>query len=183
MGHNPKSSPPPECLAEEKQKKSGDYKCGDVLERLKEDFRNKCYLCESKAPNTINVEHFIPHRGDTDLKFDWANLFLSCGHCNNTKLAKPEYDHILNCTDPEHDVENRIRYEIKPFPKEKAHITALDEAAEVRNTVFLLEAVYNGTTPLKSIESENIRKNLLDEIIRFQKLLYEFYHCTGQKIT
>jgi len=112
-----KSYPAPECPAEEKKMKNGDYKCGDVLERTKNDFRNKCYICEYKSPSTINVEHFIPHKGDKELKFDWDNLFWACGHCNNTKLDK--YGSMLNCTNSEHDVVNWIRYEMKPFPKEK----------------------------------------------------------------
>ena len=92
-----KSEHPPKCLSEEKKKANGDYKCGEVLDRLKEDFHNKCYLCEEKEPSTINVEHFIPHQGNKDLKFDWKNLFWACGHCNNTKLAK--YKNIIDCTD------------------------------------------------------------------------------------
>ena len=83
-----KSQPSPECLSIEAQKKNGDYKCGEVLSRIKNDFYNKCYICETQAPTTINVEHFRPHKGNVSLKFDWNNLFYACGHCNNTKLAK-----------------------------------------------------------------------------------------------
>jgi len=57
-----KSQPAPACLAEEKTKTSGDYKCGDVLRRLAADFKNKCYLCEHKRPTNLNVEHFAPPR-------------------------------------------------------------------------------------------------------------------------
>jgi uncharacterized protein (TIGR02646 family) len=89
-----KSQPAPECLAQQK-----DYKCGDVIPRLKADFHNKCYLCEDKGITSINVEHFIPHRGDKNLMYDWDNLFYSCGHCNNTKLAIPKFNNILNCTE------------------------------------------------------------------------------------
>ena len=70
-----KSQPAPPCLAKEKQKATGDYKCGDVFERTKTDFKNKCYICENKEPITINIEHFRPHKGDKKLKFDWNNLF------------------------------------------------------------------------------------------------------------
>ncbi|MDM8524520.1 HNH endonuclease [Desulfococcaceae bacterium HSG8] len=167
-----KSYPAPKCLAEEKKKKNGDYKCGNVLERLKNDFKNKCYICEYKCPSTINVEHFVPHRGDKELKFDWVNLFWACGHCNNTKSDK--YDNILNCTNSEHDLVNWIRYEMKPFPKEKVNITALRDDEIVKNTAQLLDAVYNGTTPLKKMESSNIRKSVLDEIMKFQAILYEY---------
>ena len=36
-----KSQPAPECLVSEKAKASGDYKCGDTLNRIKDDFKNK----------------------------------------------------------------------------------------------------------------------------------------------
>jgi uncharacterized protein (TIGR02646 family) len=168
-----KSTPPPACLEKEKKKANGDYKCGDVLERTKNDFKNKCYLCEYKEPPSINVEHFRPHKGNKDLKFDWTNLFWSCAHCNNTKGDK--FDNILNCTNPEHDVESLIKYEMKPFPEEKVKITALENAKIINNTVQLLLEIYNGTTTLKIIESANIRKALLKELVDFQKSLLKYY--------
>ena len=81
-----KSQPAPDCLALEEAKANGDYKCADVLDRIKSDFKNKCYICEYKEPISINVEHFRPHKGAKNLKFDWNNLFWSCSHCNNIKL-------------------------------------------------------------------------------------------------
>ena len=36
-----KSQPAPPCLTNEKKKANGDYKCGQVLERLKANFKNK----------------------------------------------------------------------------------------------------------------------------------------------
>ena len=41
MLYLPKSQPAPDCLAHEKTKADGDYKCGDVLNRLASDFKNK----------------------------------------------------------------------------------------------------------------------------------------------
>jgi uncharacterized protein (TIGR02646 family) len=115
-----KSQPAPACLEAEKWKANGDYKCGDVLERMKHDFKNKCYICEELAPTTINVEHFRPHGGNIDLKFDWNNLFFVCGHCNNTKLAG--YTNLLDCTDPNYRILDLIRIEMKPFPKERVKV-------------------------------------------------------------
>ncbi|NOQ63748.1 MAG: HNH endonuclease, partial [Methyloprofundus sp.] len=70
-----KSQPAPTCLIAEQGKASGDYKCGEVLERLKADFKNKCYLCEKQSPSAINVEHLVSHQGNKALKFSWDNLF------------------------------------------------------------------------------------------------------------
>ncbi len=168
-----RTAPVPSCLEAEKQKANGDYKCDDVIARLKEDFKNKCYLCESKGITCSNVDHFIPHRGDKGLKFDWHNLFLSCFHCNNIK--GDTFDNILNCTNPTHDVENWIGYEMNPYPMEKVKITALEDTDRVHNTVELLMQIYNGSTKQKIYESDNLRDALLDELLEFQKSLLKYY--------
>lgn len=37
---------------------------------------NKCYMCERKAPDSSQIEHFIPvSKGSEELKFSWENLF------------------------------------------------------------------------------------------------------------
>jgi hypothetical protein len=170
-----KTQPAPPCLSVEKAKANGTYNCDGVLELLKADFKNKCYLCEDKEPHSINTEHFVPHRGNIDLKFDWNNLFYCCAHCNNTKHDKAKYDSILNCTIEADGVDTKIKYHIDPWPKEKVEITALVADANVANTVDLLLEVYNGTTELKKIESANLRSKLLKEIRAFQDLLFAFY--------
>lgn len=172
-----KSQPAPLCLSVEKKKASGDYKCGEVLKRLNEDFNNKCYLCEEKEPSTINVEHFIPHKGDIDLKFEWNNLFLACSHCNNIKLAK--YDNIINCTDTNLKVTDLLQFIINPFPKEKVQIKSLSSDIKTEQTAKLLDEIYNGTTELKTIEGQNIRDKLSREILDFTKLLHEYFYEYG----
>ena len=60
MVHFPKSQPPPESLATEKLKPNGKYDCNDVLIRLRNDFKEKCYICEEGDINSTNIEHFKP---------------------------------------------------------------------------------------------------------------------------
>jgi hypothetical protein len=172
-----KSQPGPVCLEIEKTKANGDYKCGDVLTRLKNDFKNKCYLCESKEPESINVEHFVPHKGDNELKYSWNNLFWSCSHCNNIKSGN--YDNILNCADAEDRVEEKLKYIFKPFPFEMVEIESLDKSDKTKNTKELLLKVYNGTTRLKMIESSNLRNRLLEEIRSFQGSLIDYFKVTA----
>jgi len=171
-----KSQPAPICLNQEKEKTNGDYKCGDVLTRLKNDFKNKCYICEHKEPSNINVEHFKPHKGNKNLKFCWNNLFWSCSHCNNTKSGN--YDNILNCIDPDDKIEERLKYIFKPFPFESVKIKSLDDSNKTKNTEELLLKVYNGTTTLKKIESSNLRNRLLKEIKSFQENLIDYFEET-----
>ena len=172
-----KSQPAPLCLSVEKKKAQGDYKCGEILEKIKTDFHNKCYLCEEREPSTINVEHFRPHKGDKDLKFDWNNLFFACSHCNNTKLAK--YNNLLDCTDNSKIIVELLKFDIKPFPREKVNITALNSEPQVTSTAKLLNDIYNGTTKLKNIEDLNIKNKLIKEIIEFQSILQEYYTEPG----
>ena len=168
-----KSKPAPLCLSEEKKKTNGDYKCGEVLTRLKNDFHNKCYLCEEKEPSSINVEHLFPHKGDKNKKYDWNNLFWSCVHCNNTKLAK--YENIINCTNFSQIVTDLLKFEINPFPFEQTFISPQTEEYKVVQTAKLLNEIYNGTTKLKNIEGENKRKKLITEIIEFNEKLHEYF--------
>lgn len=168
-----KSFPSPEILETEKLKASGSYRHEEVLKLLIKDFYNKCYICEYKKPTTLNIEHFIPHRNNIDLKFNWENLFLSCSHCNNIKSDK--YDRILNPIKEGEDVENFIKYEMPTFPKSKVKLTALNKGEKTLQTVDLLNDVYNGTTPLKAIESEYIREALLNELLDLQEALLIYY--------
>jgi hypothetical protein len=169
-----KSTKVPSSLAIEKAKKSSEnYRSEDVIFSIRDDFYNKCYLCEDYAPSTINVEHFVPHRGNRDLMFDWLNLFYACGHCNNSKLG--DYDNILNCTDDLHKILDWIQFSINPYPKEKVIILPKSSDIKVQNTVKLLLKIYNGEhTGLKTVEGENIRERLIVEMVKFTRRLNKY---------
>ncbi len=177
-----KSQPEPDCLVQERQKANGDYKCGCVLDRLKADFKNKCYICGNNAATSINVEHFKPHRGDHALKFDWLNLFFACAHCNQLKSDK--YDNMINCTDiADAEYLAYLHYFFNPFPYQKVRIEAISQNDKVIQTQQLLLSVFNGTTKLKTLEAANLRERLLEEIKDFQEHLinYAKAHDLGDK--
>lgn len=100
-----RSFPAPESLAEEAKKANGRYDKQDVIEQLKIDFHNKCYICEINELQDPNVEHLLPHKNGKypERKFDWENLFWSCGHCNGVKNNSKYDDGIIDCCkyDPE----------------------------------------------------------------------------------
>ena len=176
--------PAPKCLEIEKQKENGDYKCGNVLRVLQKDFYNKCYLCESKDLTSINVEHFIPHKGDKNKKFDWKNLFFCCSHCNNIKSDRyntSKDNEILDCTNPSHNVEKWLKYEIILFPKIEVKITVLKNEKIVENTASLLNEIYNGTTRLKKMEAVNLKKRLLDEILELEDIIQSYHQARSEK--
>jgi hypothetical protein len=168
-----KSQPAPPCLELEKNKRNGSYDCDGVRNRLQADFFNKCYICEDLGPTSLDIEHFIAHEGNQDLKFDWANLFFSCSHCNNTKSNR--FVDILDCTDFAQIITKCIQFEINPFPKEKVRFTALIDSNVINNTIKLLNEVFNGNTIRQTMEAENLRRKLIDEILNFTQLLNEYY--------
>jgi len=169
-----RSYPAPESLAIEKQKKSGNYGLQDVRLQLQKDFYNKCYLCEEKEISNIQIDHLKPHFNgkDKDRQFDWNNLFFCCPHCNNTKGDSE--NEILDCTQKEHKVYEWIEYSFTCFPKTKIEIKAKRETEIVKNTVSLLNQIYNGKTQNQKIESENMRKKVLKEMKEFEKLLLKY---------
>lgn len=171
MIHLPKSYPPPESLQNEKSKANGSYLQKDVLDRLRDDFKNKCYLCEEAGITSINVEHFVPHKDDKDLIFDWDNLFFSCHHCNNSKGT---IQNILDCTKDEL-VETKIRYQVRPFENSKILITPNVDDDITHNTVALLNKIHFGNTHLKTIAAENLTDKIVADLTDFLKIINDYF--------
>jgi len=150
-----------------------DYRKGEVIKILAEDCHNKCYICEDK-PTTINVEHIVPHRSEPTLKFDWNNLFIACGHCNNTKSAK--YDDIIDPTkcDPEDHI--ALSVEITDNLTGKVRIEPLETDGSTLETAELLDLVYNGgSTEIKEIECANLRNShLIPNLRMFLQYIHDF---------
>lgn len=96
---------PPSSLAVEEKKLRGSYNEPDVVQQLKEDSNDKCYICEMQGLADPEVEHLRPHnnRKIKERVFDWNNLFYACPHCNKMKTAGCHTDKILDCCeiDPE----------------------------------------------------------------------------------
>ncbi len=171
-----KSQPAPKCLAAEKSKNNGTYRCEGVAKQLNLDFKGKCYLCELKGLTSLNIEHFVPHRNDREIMYSWKNLFLCCPHCNGVKNdLRNKIGIILNCTEIGDQVDYAIRYRIDPFPGEQADIQATANSQAILDTVNLLSEIYNGNyTDQKEIESGHLREKLQSEIKRFQKLIENY---------
>lgn len=167
-----RSYPSPPSLEVEKQKTNGRYSQKDVVNQLRNDFWDKCYLCEMKNLQDPEVEHLIPHKGiDLELKFDWNNLFLSCGHCNNVKNARKYDSGIINCCNVDPESVLTFRYEngnVIINTKEKTDII-------VANTAQLLDEIYNKTnTGLRVIKCQVRVNQLSSEMNELYKMLFEY---------
>lgn len=104
--------PAPVSLAIESQKASGKYDKPDVVNQLREDAHDKCYICEMKGLQDPVVEHLLPHKCDkySERRFDWSNLFLACGHCNGVKNQRKYDEGVIDCCkqDPEELIDFRL---------------------------------------------------------------------------
>ncbi|MBK9151852.1 MAG: HNH endonuclease [Saprospiraceae bacterium] len=149
-----------------------------VKEQLKRMQFDKCYLCERKAPDTSQIEHFIPVNKDISAKFDWNNLFLACSHCNSIKNyvsdSKSQNLKLLNCTDFNNIITDLIEFSCDGKPKEKVVIREVDEfpSQEVKDTVLLLHSIFNYESDSLSFDA----KALTDEVIIEMKKLLDLLH-------
>lgn len=151
------------------------YSEQDVWDALSRVFNKKCYICETKEPNDINVEHFEPHLSDPDKKFDWGNLYFSCGRCNNIKLAK--YDELIDCCDPRIDVLRAIKHvpPVTPYAK-SLRIEAQHEDEKTKLTAELIEKVFNSThTPNKTVSASFLRKRVFQQFNLFLDLQRDYF--------
>lgn len=148
-----RSQTPPPSLEVEKRKACGKYNCRDVVEQLDHDFHGKCYICEVKPVQDPVVEHLMPHKNGKhpQRKFDWDNLFFSCGHCNSVKNQGRYDSGIIDCCSS--DPEQRIRFGIKDDDIDVRAMDECDEQAVL--TADLVVAVFNQrTTGIRTIASK-----------------------------
>lgn len=169
--------PAPASLAVESQKISGSYSEPDVIQQLKKDFNNKCYICEMKELQDPQVEHLLSHENGKyhDRKFDWNNLFWSCGHCNGVKNQKKYKEGIMDCciTDPEEYIYFRISGKEVVVTAQNKDETAV-RTAELVKEVFSLEntgmRTYKSDMRFKCLVSEmNVLYDNLEKIRKYPK--------------
>ena len=136
-----RSYPAPASLATEALKASGKYNCEDVTERLRQDFSDKCYICEIKPVTDPEVEHRLPHKNNSiaGRKFNWDNLYWSCRHCNSVKNQAKYDSGILDCCSC--DPEKYLAHEIK---ESVVFVSALNPSdGEAVLTAELIHEVFN----------------------------------------
>lgn len=147
----------------------------DVLDALNRVFHKKCYICETKEPTDINVEHFDPHLDDIDKQFDWNNLYFSCGRCNNIKLAK--YNDLLDCCDSNVDVLRAIKHvpPITPYAK-CLRIEPQYNDEKTKLTAELIDKVFNSRhTPNKTVSAVSLRKRVFKQVNLFLELQDKYF--------
>ena len=172
--------PAPKSLAIEKAKSSGRYDKPDVIEKLKQDFNDKCYICEMKGLQDPVIEHLLPHKNGEyiDRKFDWDNLFWSCGHCNGVKNRK-EYDvGIIDCC--KRDPEQLLMFDLVEDDVVVCPLAENDKEATL--TAKLIYEVFNiQNTGMRIQRSKHRLQKLQEEMNSFYKLLDKYKKFPGNK--
>ena len=77
-----RSQPAPASLNNKKS-----YSRKDVRKQLRNDFSDKCYLCEGKTYGSFQIDHLRPQKGFPELVYTWENLFPAHGDtCNQRRI-------------------------------------------------------------------------------------------------
>lgn len=160
-----KSQKAMESLQQEKMK-NGSYNTPEVNKALQELFHGKCYICENKQVTSYQIEHLVPHHNKPDLKYDWNNLFLSCAHCNNTKLD--QYHPILDCTVEAAILRRLLRKELSEF-KEYVRQYQEAEGEEKEDLKCLLKLRLKDSSPFAAFKRWLIRdhKDAYPELLTY----------------
>ncbi|WP_413052049.1 HNH endonuclease [Pseudomonas bubulae] len=146
---------PPASLA-----KKTSYSEHDVWKALNEIFHGKCYICETKDPQSIQIEHFVSVSTNDTKKFDWNNLFFACSRCNN--LKGNHFNDLIDCSDAGTDALRLIRHVIPPTPFSKSvTIEAQNNNPKTISTAKLISKVFNeDDTGNKSVASSSLRRRV-----------------------
>jgi hypothetical protein len=143
------------------------YSGQDVVKALREDFFDKCYICETKDPISLNVEHFEAHEGSDDKKYEWGNLFYACARCNNFK--RHYYNDLLNCTVAGVDVLRLIRH-APPITPWSSSVIIEPKANDPQtvSTANLISRVFNESdTGNKDVAGTYLRKRVYRRYAKF----------------
>jgi hypothetical protein len=164
-----RSFPAPASLASRRS-----YSKSDVLETLNRDFLSKCYICETRDPISLNVEHFIAHQENADLKYSWDNLFLCCARCNNFK--RHHYNRLLNCTDEQTDVLRAIEHVPPLSLGAKIRIIARATDERTLSTAALIDRVFNeDDSGNKKVASIFMKKRVFSEYARLVQHMNSYF--------
>lgn len=155
----------PECLGRR------IYNHQSVVDSLRIIFYDKCYLCEQGQLSDPEIEHFIPHEDNDNLKYSWGNLFYSCSRCNSIKSNT--YKNLLDCTSEGLDVFNEIKHSAGNAAVGKIILEATNPkpSQATLNTIALLNECFNSeNTGLRGVTKESLMEKIISDYIYLMNL-------------
>jgi len=146
------------------------YDGQDVQETLYSDQYGKCYLCEQETHKTFQIEHLKPKDEGyfPELKYEWTNLFLSCGYCNG---RKPNNLEILNPLKV--NIEDVITHKFD-INLGKIEFLSNSDDPTILQTIKLLSILFNGKSNIRDIKGKILFDDLNREILNFLKMLIQY---------
>ncbi len=161
----------PEILDIEKRKANGSYNKGDVKSLLYKDFYEKCYICGVKPlQDGGEIEHLVAHKGDLDKKFDWENLFLSCGHCNGIKNKKEYSENVINCTKINPNTQIK-----QVLSDNSVCVELIDANIQSETTAKLIEECFNAESTITRKKASTYRLDVLkSEMGKFYSVILKY---------
>jgi hypothetical protein len=160
-----------------------NYDDSDIIEAVKFDFFNMCYICEERIPRHSQTDHYSPQKFYPEKENCWENLFYVCEKCNNLKRAtynKSISTEIYNCC--EEDVESLISLRID-FENERIEIKISVESIKQKNTFELLNKIYNGINSKGKYDSHlDLQIEIQNKIEIFIEILENYDKQSDEKI-
>ncbi len=150
-----------------------NHKDKDIKDKIRNDFFVLCYICEEFVPVHFQIDHFKPQNNFPELKNNWENLFYCCGKCNGMRPRNINTDGnevLNNCID---DVEKLIKLEYIKKTK-KIKISSEHNSVKIKNTIKLLNRIYNGIGVKNSKAPYYKRVEIKKEIEKFEKLFEKY---------
>lgn len=146
------------------------YREPEVLEKLDNDFLNKCYLTEMKTSSWhMDIDHFEPYNEAPNRVFDWTNLYPIDHQANRIKPRKTPTGGYLDPCSPEDDVETDILYGLIQYGEEPRFWAKDPENIRACNTAKLLKRLHGVEDEDTRAKTKHLRtsiKQKYDEVMK-----------------
>ena len=140
----------------------------DVQDALMLESDKKCYLCEQYVNKTFQIEHNKAQTVQPHLRYEWSNLFMSCGYCNGRKSGG--YDVLDPATN---NIEDLITHHLDLSRKfitfNTDHLNP-----QTLSTVELLSKLFNGKNNLRDVKCKVLYEDLQREYVSFLQFLLDY---------
>jgi len=146
-----------------------------IKEKVRDDFFHLCYICEEYVPVSFEIDHFFP-KGQKEfehLTHEWTNLFCICSKCNKERpkdINTKGKEVLNNCIDDVEKIIN-LRYE-----NSKVEVIANGNTNEIKNTVKLLNRIFNGIgAPDENKRSHIHRREAVKKVLdKFENFIEKY---------
>lgn len=128
-----------------------------------------------------NVEHLLPYKNGKypERKFDWENLFWSCGHCNGIKNSGKYDAGIIDCC--RQDPEQYLTFQLRD---DRVVISVKQKDELYKRTATLITETFTlQNTGMRTYSSNERLRLLQKEMDVLYKQLEKLHNRPDSKIT